>query len=170
MAKAEGLVFLILGTMFIIYLALPSPSFPTPSWDFIVSTQPADQETPLRRGYYTNQTREQVTSQYHKEFGWGLRLNYPPEESQTLIRDQTHSSYLEEVVHPFRESLFISGYIPTSDTEILIADDGLQYSQKVIVKFNQSPLPVRLVLGVLSVVSAWVLFREWRKTIKWIFQ
>ena len=48
-------------------------------------------------------------SHYTKQFGWGERLNYPPEDAQTLIRDQTQATFLEEIVHPMRESLFIAG-------------------------------------------------------------
>src|SRR3989344_444777 len=110
-SKLFNFLFLIFSVLFLIYLSLPEPGFPVGLWDFNQSEQPADRETTLRRGYYTSITREQLMSHYSKEFNWGIRLNYPPEEAQTLIRDQTKSSFLEEIVHPMRESFFISGYM-----------------------------------------------------------
>ena len=172
MNKPAKIIFVILGILLLTYLWLPEPPFPTGLWDFKQSAQPADQETDLRRGYYTNLTREQLMSHYSKEFDWGVRLNYPPEESQTLIRDQTKSSFLEEVAHPMRESLFISGYMPKSDQEIL-AVDGVHYDAKVIVKYVGSNLFLRLLVGILAIVGAWFLINEWigaLKSHKWISQ
>ncbi len=168
--RSLSLLFLLLSVVFLVYLALPEPEFPEALWDFKVSTQPADQETPLRRGYYTNITREQLMSHYSREFEWGMRLNYPPEESQTLIRDQTKSNFLEEIVHPMRESFFVSGYRPKSDQEILEVE-GVRYEGKVIVKYVGSTLFIRLLVGVLTISVTWLLIREWviaLKLFKWI--
>ncbi len=172
MKNIGRILFLCLGIALLIYLALPEPQFPDALWDFKVSTQPADQETPLRRGYYTNITREQLMSHYSKEFGWGARLSYPPEEAQALIRDQTSSSFLEEIVHPMRESLFVNGYRPKSDKEILEVD-GVHYEEKVIVKYVGSNLFVRLLVGLATIGASWLLIQEWRRTIRnlrWIYQ
>ena len=146
MNKPAKIIFVILGILLLTYLWLPEPPFPTGLWDFKQSVQPADQETDLRRGYYTNLTREQLMSHYSKEFDWGVRLNYPPEESQTLIRDQTRSTYLEEIVHPLRESIFINGFEPKLDKDVIIKN-GIQYRQKVIVKYYQSNVFSRLFVG-----------------------
>lgn len=165
-------LFFLFGIALLIYLVVPPPNFPVPLWDFKQSTEPADQETLLRRGYYTNITREQLMSHYKSEFGWGLRLNYPPEHARDLIRDQTKSSFLEEIVHPMKESLYVNGYTPRSDQEVLTID-GVRYDSKVIVKFVPSNLLLRLFIGICSLGLIWLLVREWVasiKSFKWTYQ
>ena len=164
MKNLAKIVFALTGIVLIIYLAWPAPPFPNTLWDFTSSTEPADKETPLRRGYYTNLTREQLMSHYVKEFGWGERLNYPPEDAQTLIRDQTHATFLEEIVHPMRESLFVAGNESGSGQGTLI--DGKVYKQKVIVKYVTSNIFIRILVGLLTLGLIWILGSEWVKTVK----
>lgn len=152
-------LFAAVSVSFLVYLALPAPSFPEPPSGFLQSGQPADVETPLRRGYYTDMTRQEIISHYQKQFGWGYRLNYPPEEGQTIIRDQTKSSFLEEIVHPFRESIFINGYEP-KENENALEVDGRRWKEKVIVKYVPSSHFVRILMGTLSLGLVYLLFRE----------
>jgi len=144
----------------IVYVSFPSPNFPEPMADFFQSTEPADQETPLRRGYYTNASRQEVLAYYQKEFG-GYLLNYPPEEAQTLIRDQTKSTFLQEIVHPLRESLYINGFEPT-DPQYAIVIKGTPWRQKVIVRYVPSRRFVRLAVIVFAGIGICLLFRTWR--------
>ena len=135
MIKKLGVVtFILFGITLLIYLALPAPDFPDTLWDFQSSNEPADKETPLRRGYFTNLTREQLTSHYSEQFDWGVRLNYPPEEAQTLIRDQTKATFLEEIVHPMRESLFVAGN-EVQPGGGLYEVGGVKFKQKVFINF-----------------------------------
>jgi len=157
-------IYLILSLSFLIYIVLPGPNFPEPLPDALKSTEGADIETPLRRGYFTNATREEVMEHYFNQFR-GYRLNYPPEESGTIIRDQTHSTFLEEIVHPLRESLYISGYEPKDTGEVLTVG-GLPWRQKVIVKYVPSSLIIRIVVSLLIIVSWPVVIREWLLTLK----
>jgi len=129
--------------------------------DFYQSTEPADTETPLRRGYYTNATRQEVIEHYQSEFK-GYRLNYPPEEAQTIIRDQTKSTFLEEIVHPLRESIYINGFEPT-DPQYAIVIKGTPWRQKVIVRYVRSNLLARLLVVALSGVAAVLLIKQWTK-------
>jgi len=129
--------------------------------DFYQSTEPADTETPLRRGYYTNATRQEVIEHYQSEFK-GYRLNYPPEEAQTIIRDQTKSTFLEEIVHPLRESIYINGFEPT-DPQYAIVIKGTPWRQKVIVRYVRSNLLARLLVVALSGVAAVLLIKQWAK-------
>lgn len=149
------------------YLALPQPEFPKMLWDFVASDQPADRETPFRRGYYSNITRDQLMSHYTSEFKWGIKLNYPPELAQTLIRDQTKSSFLQEIVHPMRESLFINGYEPPSNIEVLEIG-GEKYKQKTIIKYVTSNIRDRIIVGLLTIGIIWVLIGEWGKTLRFL--
>src|SRR3989344_9066600 len=105
MQKLIIVLFFIFSLPLFYYVSLPNPELPDIPPNSVQSNQPADVETPLRRGYYTNLSREEVIEFYKNEFNkknklYTLRLNYPPEESQTIIRDQTRSTYLEELVHP----------------------------------------------------------------------
>lgn len=160
-----GLIFLIIG----LYVLLPTPEFPAPPEEVLQSSEPADLETPLRQGYYTNLTRTEILEYYTQKFNrskfnnlWlpTYRLNYPPEESQTIIRDQTHSTFLEEIVHPFRESLYISGYEPDPNI-VTLEYEGKIWRQKIIVKFVPSPLWARISVVILSFGLAWILKKEW---------
>lgn len=165
MRKLAKIVFVIFGTILLVYLAWPAPQFPTTLWDFVSSTEPADKETPMRRGYYTNLTREQLMNHYSKEFGWGERLNYPPEEAQTLIRDQTKATFLEEVVHPMRESIFIAGNELGPGMGVFEVG-GKNFKQKVIVKYVASNVFIRILIGLSTLGLIWILCSELVKTIK----
>ncbi|HET7098904.1 MAG TPA: hypothetical protein VFI61_01565 [Patescibacteria group bacterium] len=171
MKKVAKILFVLFGIGLFVYLAWPAPLFPKTLWDFESSTEPADKESPLRRGYYTNLTREQLMDHYSKEFNWGLRLNYPPEEAKTIIRDQTKATFLEEIVHPMRESLFIAGN-EQKPGKGLFEINGNKFKQKVIVKYVDSNIFVRIAIGASIMILIWILVMEWATTIeknkKWI--
>lgn len=152
-------VFTIFGLLFIAYLSFPSPRFPAELPGSYQSSLPGDVETPLRRGYYTDMTRSDVLSWYESQFKWGPLLNYPPENAQTLIRDQTQSTFLQEIVHPFRESIYINGFEPTEAQYNQIAD-GKTWRQKVIVRYVPSSLVLRLVLGFMTLGLVYLLYKE----------
>lgn len=138
-----------------IYTTYPAPSFPAPPPRSVQSMESADTEDPMRRAYFTDYTREQVIAHYKDQFRFRLftlELNYPPEDAQTIIRDQTRSRYLEELVHPLRESVYINGFIPQ-----VAKDDiwykGVHYEEKITIKYAQAPVFVRVGISVLSVLS-----------------
>ena len=158
MKRVFSILYILVSLLFLGYLLMPSPAFPEPPDEFVQSKEPADVETPLRRGYFTNLTRQEVVEHYRREFAWGLRLNYPPEEAQTLIRDQTKSTFLEEIVHPFRESLYVNGYEP-KEGENAVGTGGVTFKQKVIVKYVPSSYFVRISLGVASLGLIWLIYR-----------
>lgn len=142
------------------YLFLPNPDFPNPPSDSLQSKEPADTEILLRRAYFTNYTRQQVLDWYQSQFKWGYWLNYPPEESSTIIRDQTRSTFLEEIVHPFRESLFVNGFEP-KDPKDAVFIEGRAWRQKIIVRYVPSNVFVRILVGFLTLALAFVLMREY---------
>lgn len=161
-------------SLLLVYVISPSPQFPSPMSDFYLSNEPADTETPLRRGYYTNATREEVMSHYINEFKKSsffnlsfltYRLNYPPEEAQTLVRDQTKSTFLEEIVHPLRESIYINGFEPLGP-EYAIVVKGVPWRQKITVRYVPSSLVVRIVVVLLSGFCSYLLLGLNRKKSK----
>ncbi|MEK7497352.1 MAG: hypothetical protein AAB656_00340 [Patescibacteria group bacterium] len=148
--------------MVLAYSLLPSPNFPAPPPGAVQSMEEADIETPLKRAYFTNYTRGQIVDHYKNQFRYRvltLRLNYPPEDAQTLIRDQTRSAYLEELVHPLRESLFINGFIPKE-----LKDDiwykGVHYEEKITIKYMPSSIFVRVPIALVSVLCLGLVLRE----------
>jgi hypothetical protein len=108
------------------YLNLPSPTFPklNQSWR---STEEGDTwQNPNQKGYYSNIKRSEVIEEIQNQFFlkiwnikfFGFRLNYPPEEAQAFVRDQLKSNYLEEIVFPLRESIFVNGWEPENDPKM----------------------------------------------------
>lgn len=150
--------YIICSICYIVYIIYPNPHFPDPPKGSIQSVEPADVEDLNRRGYYTNLTREEIIKYYRKEFAinffgvkfTGLRLNYPPEEAQTLIRDQTRSTYLEELTHPLRESLYVNGFEPKEDKDMIIVEDK-KWGQKIIVRYVESDLLSRITIALLTI-------------------
>ena len=132
---------LIIAIFIGIYLALPSPKFPGPPPNSIQSTEPADTESIYRRAYYTNLSRLEIMDYYDKAFRGPVqyRLNLPPEDAYSVIRDQTKSSFLELIVHPRRESLYVNAFVPTKPTE-QINIKGVHYLNKVTVRYLSSTL------------------------------
>lgn len=156
------------------YLLLPNPSFPDPPPDSVQSQELGDTETPLRRAYFTDFTRHEVLEHYQAQFRksellgiplLAFRLNYPPEESQTLIRDQTRSTFLEEIVHPGRESLFVNGFEP-KDPKDDVWYKGVDYRQKIIIKFVSSSTLLRVSIAAFTLAFVWLLLGEWSFALK----
>jgi hypothetical protein len=148
---------------FILYLFYPSPDFPSPPPGSVQSQEKADTETPYRRAYFTNYTREQVIAHYKNQFKlkyFTLELNYPPEDAQVLIRDQTRSYYLEELVHPFRESLYINGFVPQ-----VAKDDiwykGVHYQEKITIKYVPSNFYIRFGFALATLFIMFVMIKEY---------
>ena len=166
------LVYAIFCVSFLLYLTLPLNNFPEPPVDAIQSFEPADIEEDSRRGYYTNYTREEAINHYQEQFNRlklinipSFRLNYPPEEAQTIIRDQTRSTYLEELAHPLRESIFINGFEPSLPQDVLLREDKYWY-QKITVRHVTSSLASRLFVGFFILLVIPILTVLFAKSIK----
>lgn len=166
--------FILIFSLLLIYVLIPNPDFPMPPNDSIQSNEPADSETPLRRAYFTNFTREEVMKHYKDQFSkpmlFGISLptysfNYPPEESQTIIRDQTRSTFLEEIVHPFRESIYINGFEPKAQKDAIFIE-GRSWRQKLIIKYAGSLVLVRAFIVVFTAIFTWLTIFELKKFIK----
>lgn len=170
MKRVLSILYIVFSALFLWYLALPNPDFPVPPPGALQSKEPADSETPFRRAYFTNLTREEVINHYKKEFNKGFtiytpRLNYPPEMAASIIRDQTRSTFLEEIVHPFRESIYINGFEP-KESKDAINIEGLPWRQKIIIRFVPSSTIIRIVVSLVSLVSMAILMREYAKYAK----
>ena len=172
--KILKVAFAVFCIVTLLYLALPNFSFPLPPPDALQSQEPADTETPLRRAYFTNYTRAEVLDWYRNEFKTskflGVRLptyllNYPPEDAQTIIRDQTRSTFLQEVVHPFRESIYINGFEPTNPKDVIFIG-GKNWRQKIIIRFVPSSILFRIGIFIITTALIVVVYRAWFRTLE----
>ncbi|HSW98125.1 MAG TPA: hypothetical protein VLF89_09945, partial [Candidatus Saccharimonadales bacterium] len=157
------LAFVVFGILFLGYISLGSPKFPDPPPHSVQSMEDADIEDPLRRAYFTNYTREQIIAHYKDQFRYRpftMELNYPPEDAGTLVRDQTRSYYLEELVHPFRESLYINGFIP-SKAQDDIWYKGVHYEEKITIKYVPSSLGLRIFMAILTLGAIYWMIKEY---------
>lgn len=173
--KIIKIIFLLFCISGVVYLALPNRPFPGMVPDALVSQEPADLETPFRRGYYTNLSRQDVLNWYKGEFNYqvfGIKLpifllNYPPEYAQDIIRDQTGSTFLQEYVHPFRESIYINGFKPqTSDGKPVFLINGEGREQKIIVRYVPSNILLREVIFIVSMIMFVIIYKELTGLIK----
>ncbi|CAN5344013.1 hypothetical protein BH10PAT1_BH10PAT1_6380 [soil metagenome] len=148
------------GIGLFVYILLPAPKFPNPPPGSVQSMEDADVESPLRRAYFTDYTREEVIAHYENQFRYRVftfTLNYPPENAQTLIRDQTRSQYLEELVHPFRESVYVNGFI-AQKAQDEIWYKGIHYQEKITIKYVPSSVLLRGFISILTLgLMAWMI-------------
>lgn len=171
-----SLVGLLFSLLFLSYLALPNYPYPAPPPGAVQSQEEADTEdSHERRAYFTDFTREEVMDHYQNQLKkssfLGLtmptyRLNYPPEEAFTLIRDQTRSTGLEEIVHPLRQSFFVNFFEPVNDPQNAIGYKGIVYRQKITVAYKPSNMPVRVVLGLATLGVGFLVWPSFVKELK----
>lgn len=154
---------LILLVLLSLYLLWPLPGFPPPPQKSFISNEPADTESVYRTAFYTTLSRIEVMEYYKSVFNKPfIRINHPPEEAQAIIRDQTKSSWLEELVHPFKDSLFINGFYPTKPTE-QININGVHYEAKITLHYFPSHQVTRLTVLLMLLISICLLKKEYAK-------
>lgn len=189
MLKKAILPILVVYLIGIIYLILPSPNLPhlEPA---LKSTEPGDTvQIPGVSAYYTNLSRREAIDFYEKVFSHSsflnlplitYRLNHPPEYARETVKDTLQSNFYEELVHPLRESLFISGWIPGEDevylkqtkkpvTDFIVEDQ--RFTAKITLYRVKSPVWARLLIWTGIIIATFVLvwaivkiiFSPWRK-------
>jgi hypothetical protein len=144
-------VYILFSITFLVYLVFPSQNYPIPPEGSLQSNEPGDSEDPQRKAYFTNANRQEVMENYYSQLATysflpTIKMNYPPEDAQTLIRDQTRSTFLEEIVHPFRESFYINGFKPSQKKDAILIEDKIWY-QKITVRYVTSSIYIRFALG-----------------------
>lgn len=132
----------------IFYLTQPAPDLPSLT-AAARSDEPGDTiQHPDQAAYYTDRdNRRDILGELQQKFGLpqlgfiSYRLNYRPEEVGGLVRDQLRSYYLEEVVHPLRESLYINVLDPAKTPMI---DDDKREQAKMYLHGRFYPIKVTL--------------------------
>jgi hypothetical protein len=162
MSKVLKFVLLVCICSIGIYLLLPSPGFPTPPPNVLLSNEPADTESVYRRAYYTDLSRQEIMDHYTSQFSHPLqfKINLPPEDAAMVIRDQTRSSYLEEIIHPWKESLYVNGFVPVLPADT-IERNGKIYANKITVKLVPSHAISRLTVLGMTAVCVYLIFKEY---------
>jgi hypothetical protein len=152
-------IYILMSIIFVLYMVSPIPDFPDPPQGFLQSDEPADTESKLRRAYFVNQNRNEVIKHYRQEFKntffamnlFVIGLNHPPEYASLLIRDQTRSTYLEEIVIPLKASIYINGFEPKEEKDT-INIGGKIWEQKIIVKYSFSTGVERFISSMIIIV------------------
>jgi len=152
--KTLVLIVFFLGNL---YLLLPPPPELPPLPNSIKSNEPGD--TVQIKGvsaYYTDLSRQEVVDFYTKNFSFSswlkiplitYRLNHPPERIREVLRPTQFSTYVEEIVHPLRGSLFVNGYewdndpftAPSQRSKNIILVNGKVYQFKVTLFLQYAP-------------------------------
>jgi len=159
--KVVRTFFLISIAVGILYIVYPTPVPPPPPPNSLISQEPADTESMYRKSFFTNLSREEIMKYYKNAMGPMTKsLIIPPEESFSVIRDQTRTSWLEELVHIGKDSLYINGYYPTKPTEQIYRNDT-KYVAKITIRYIPSSLTTRLTVFALAVISAIIISKEY---------
>lgn len=119
-------------------------------------------------GYFSNNYREFVVSYYLKNYQQlsnfpfpPLKLNRPPEYSWQVIKKHTDSTYIEELVYPLRDSLYVNGFEPFYPDgspkfwgSITFDVDGLSWFTKTTLRFYPSNVLIRIIvwLGIITLI------------------
>lgn len=174
-------IFLVFSFLLLVYMLWPGPSKisdfkPLPSSD--KSRLSGDTvQIPNVAGYFSDNFRQFVVQFYSSNY-WQktllpfgpIRLNHPPEYSWTAIKKHTDSTYLEELVYPLRDSLYVNGFEPFypdstpkfwGSTKFEI--DKNNWFTKTTLRFYPSKLIVRITVWFGVVTSICLLFKMGRK-------
>lgn len=120
MRKLLLLPVLLVYLLGLIYLWPASPAAPDLP-NALRSDEPGDTwQNPTQKAFFTDMKRSEAMSFYQNDYVLKigslslpvLRLNYRPEDTAVYVRRHIDTFWLEEIVHPLRESLFISGWTP----------------------------------------------------------
>ena len=150
----------------VFYLITPEPIIPNLK-GALKSTEPGDTvQMPGVWAYYTDLSRREAIDFYKEAYSrsWFLNLplptyilNHPPEYARETIKDTLKTNFYEELVHPLKESLFISGWIPKEDKVYLA-----QHKKKPVVSFLVEGREYPAKITLYHVVSPW-----WARLLVW---
>lgn len=176
-------IFFIFSLILLIYMIWPGPSHisqfqPLPNSD--KSTLEGDTiQIPNVSAYFSDNYREFVVPFYRKDYQNlsylpfpPLRLNYPPEHSWLVIKKHTDSTYLEELVYPLRNSLFVNGLEPFYEdgtekfwgSTKFLQNNNFWYT-KTTLRLYPSGLFIRILVWVGIVISIQMLYKIGKKII-----
>lgn len=183
----------LLYTLFLIglvYLVLPGPgsinNIPQIP-NSLKSDEPGDtSQVPNIAAYFSLEKRDSVTKFYYESFSYlnifgfkipPIKFNHPVENAKVSVRDQIKSTYLEEYLYPFRDSLFVNGFDQDvwnklnhiqsdGNNETIIIGDGV-YNSKTTLRYHPSSAVSRVIVyagsWVLGFALLKVFLKAWKK-------
>ncbi len=172
-------IWLGVGILLTVYLSLPGPQLPPPDLpESLKSTEPGDTvQIKNLSAYFTDKNRNEVIEYYQNYFSRSaflniplpvVRLNHPPEYAKVIIIDTIKTYYLEELVIPFKQSLFINGFDWQKDVftpeegrkKNRIEVDGKIWQAKITLKWFSSNVFIRSGLFWMAWVLIWIIGKE----------
>lgn len=176
-------IYIIFCFLFLIYMILPSTKsivdFPAlPNSD--KSTLSGDTyQIPNVAAYFSNNWRQFVVDFYAKNYQQKtplpfepIRLNHPPEFAWNVIKRHTDSTYLEELVYPLKDSLYVNGFEPFYEDgspkfwgSAKLNEGKNLWFTKTTLRFYPSSLFIRLIVYLLICLSIRYLYKVGRKII-----
>lgn len=137
-------------------------------------------EIPNVSGYFSNNFRDFVVPFYIQNYQENsffpfppLRLNHPPEYSWQVIKKHTETTYLEELVYPLRDSIYVNGYeIYRPDGNPIfyavprLEEAGKAWPTKVTLRFYNSNIFIRVVVWAGILISIKNIFGLGRRILK----
>ena len=171
------LLFASFSILLLVYMIWPGPSkisdFSTlPNSD--KSILPGDTyQIPNVAAYFSNSFRDFVVPFYLKNYQQNtrlpfppLRLNHPPEYSWDVIKKHTETTYLEELVYPLRDSLYVNGYeifrpdgTPIFYSVPKLEEAGKEWPTKHTLRFYPSNILVRIIVWLGIIISMKMIFK-----------
>jgi len=178
-------LYIVFSFIFFVYLAWPYSAgdigYFSALPDSVKSKLSGDTtENPDIKAYFSGEYRNFVIPYYIIEFKNGsrfpinpLRLNYQPEEAFTWVKDQTQSTYLEEITYPLRDSLFINGLEPFDMTTkekrykaaTIFVQDGKEFETKVTLRYYKTSFIYRMIVWMGIEVTLVLLYIVGKRTI-----
>jgi hypothetical protein len=166
------------------YLVQPTPPVPDLPGG-LRSDEPGDTwQNPTQKAFFTDMTRAEVLAFYQNSYKVNfssitfplLRLNYRPEDTAVYVRKYIDAYWLEEVVHPLRESIFINGWTPRlapvnagktavelEKIRIVVGDKVFQ--SKITLRWYESPLWARLLVWTLIFPLSYLVLLQFTQTL-----
>jgi hypothetical protein len=147
-------IFIVFNLLALVYLITPTPVIPD-LVNSVKSDLPGD-TTQISNvsGYFTNMSRTEAMN-FYKAYYTGffrINLNHPPEKAKDIIVNTIPSYYFEELVLPFKESLYINGFEwendvftkPENRIKNKIIYQGKEYKSKITIRRFPTSVPKRL--------------------------
>lgn len=174
MTKKISIIFLVIfNVLAVIYLISPTPTIPDLE-NSLKSDLPGDtKQISNVTGYFTNLSRQEVINFYQKYYQglFRINLNHPPEKAKEIIVDTIPSYYLEELVLPFKESLYINGFEwekdvftkPEKRIKNKIFFQGQEFAAKITLRRFPVSIPKRLLsffITEIGIIFAYLTYKK----------
>lgn len=169
--------------LLLIYMVMPGPNSiadftPLPNSDKSTLAGDTVQITNVT-AFFSDSYRNFVVPFYSQDFRkktWlpfpPIKINHPPEVSWNVIKKHTDSTYLEEIVYPLRNSLYVNGFEPFYEDgtpkfwgSAKLNEGKNLWFTKTTLRFFPSSLITRIIVWLGISISILLLYRIGKKII-----